>query len=329
MKARLRWAVIALVVIAAGVGVGTFAMADRGPNDRPTEAGQDIVWPPELRPADSTAAATASRHLGPQGRTGQFVASCTRTHSAPDDPIVHPKAPGRSHLHDFYGATDVDAFTTPGSMLAGDTSCSKTADRAAYWHPAVYDHGKVVEPTELNAYYRAAPGVDPKTVKPFPSGIAIITGDMTHTTPQEGESVGWTCGTRSDLSDAPPECPSSAPLTFELVFQDCWDGKYLDSVDHQSHVTYSVDGKCPASHPEVMPQLTVTVTLPIHGPGHEITLASGNVYSLHGDFFNGWLPDGLAREVNNCIHRGVVCNLRSNRDEPIDLSNTPLAIPTK
>lgn len=316
---RLETLAVAGVVLVAFLAVVLIGRDD-GEEARVDQA-NDVAWPPPLRPADSPNVATATRHHGPQGRVGQFVATCTRTHSALDDPIVHTGRPGRSHRHDFYGAHGIDAHTTPGSMLASDTSCDKTADRAAYWHPTVYDHGEAVEPTELNAYYRAAPGIEPTDVRPFPLGLALIAGDMTSTSPQVGESVGWTCGTRSELLDAPPTCPVSAPLTFELVFQDCWDGEHLDSVDHRSHVAYSVEGACPRSHPVVLPQLTVTVTLPIHGPGHELSLASGSVYSLHGDFFNGWEPEGLEREVLGCIHREVVCNLRSNRDEPTVLDS--------
>lgn len=321
-RSRGRLVLMVVAVLAAVVVGGTLVVAagsGSGP-DSDSAAGIDgSTWPPPRRAADGTSTATASRHIGPQGRVGQFVATCTRDHSAPDDPIVYPGLPGRSHLHEFYGAVGVDADTTPASMLAADTTCDKTADRAAYWHPTVYDHGEPVEATELDAYYRAAPGVDPADLEPFPFGLALIAGDMTFTTPQPGESVGWTCGVRGALSDEPPVCPESAPLTFVLVFQDCWDGDHLDSEDHRSHAAYSTNGECPDGYPVHIPQLTVSVTLPVFGEGHDLSLASGNVYSLHGDFFNGWEPDGLAREIDACIRRGVVCNLRNNRDEPTAL----------
>lgn len=274
---------------------------------------------PGLAPAaDPPLPITPGRHTGPQGQVGQFVAHCDHTHSAPDDPIVYPNQPGRSHQHDFYGAFDVDASSTPEELVERRTSCDKTADKAAYWHPALYDKGEPVEPVQLNAYYRAAPGVDPAEVEPFPFGLALITGDMTATVPQDGEATGWTCGTSSKLTDDVPECPASAHLHLVLVFQDCWDGVHLDSVDHRSHATYSVDGECPDTHPVHLPQLTVTVQFEIFGPDHKLSLASGNVYSLHGDFLNAWEPDGLAREVKACIQRDVVCDLVSNRrEEPL------------
>lgn len=256
-----------------------------------------------------------ARHLGPQGRVGQFVVHCTYSHSGPHDPIVHFGHAGRSHRHDFYGSDVVDASTTADDLLAGGTTCDKRADKAGYWHPTLYDHGEVVTPRSISAYYRAAPGVDPSSVVTMPTGLALIAGDQTATEPQEGDAAGWVCGSRTRLADDPPECPGGAPLHLVLTFQDCWDGQNVDSRDHKSHVAYSVDGRCPASHAVHIPQITVSVAFPVSGPGHELTLASGNVHSAHGDFLNAWEPDGLLREIEQCIHRDAVCDLASNREE--------------
>lgn len=258
-----------------------------------------------------------ARHTGPQGRVGQFVVKCRYDRSASDDPIVHFGHAGRSHRHDFYGAVGVDASSTADDLVARPTTCDKPADTAAYWHPTLYDGDEPVEPTALVAYYRAAPGVAPADVEPFPFGLAMIAGDATATAaaPPTGEAAGWVCGSSTRLSATPPDCPASAPLHMLLTFPDCWDGRNLDSADHRAHVAYSVGGACPASHPVHLPQLTVSVGFPISGSGHELRLASGTVHSAHGDFLNAWDPDGLAREVEMCIHRDAVCDLASNREE--------------
>lgn len=309
-----RAALAALVVVTLLAGCSSDA-AQTSDKAEPDEEVELLAMGPA---ADPPLPVTPARYTGPQGQVGQFVAHCDYTHSATDDPIVHADKPGRSHRHDFYGAVGVDAFSRPEVMVEGETSCDKIADKAAYWQPTLYDHGEPVVPKQLNAYYRAAPGIDPADVVPFPFGIAVITGDMMSTVPQEGEATGWTCGTSDKLTDDMPECPASAHLNLMLTFQDCWDGKHLDSVDHKSHVAYSSDGACPDSHPVNLPQLTVTVEFPIYGPGHDLTLASGNIYSAHGDFYNAWVPEGLAREVNACIGRDVVCDLVSNRrEEPL------------
>jgi hypothetical protein len=256
-----------------------------------------------------------TRWLGPQGRTGQFVVTCQYSHSAPDDPIVHFAMSGMSHRHDFYGSTKVDASSTAESLVDTPTTCNKTTDTAAYWQPTLYDHGKVVVPREVAAYYRPAPGVDPKTVRTMPTGLSMVTGDFTSKVPQAGDATGWACGSQSAISDTPPTCTGTAPLHLVLTFPDCWDGTYLDSVDHHSHVAYSHDGHCAKGFDVHIPQITMSVKFPILGGGHRLSLASGNIYSAHGDFFNGWDPAGLRREIDHCIHRNTVCDLASNRED--------------
>lgn len=270
---------------------------------------------------EATAMAAASRkvgperYTGPQGQVGQFVVQCLYSHSAPDDPIVHPGRHGMSHRHDFYGATRTRAGSTPAQLLAQPTTCDKTVDTAAYWHPTLYDHGVAVRPRSLQAYYRAAPGVDRSAVRPFPFGLAMIAGDVDAERPSERGAAGWSCGARPSLSAIPPVCPGTAPLNLVLTFPDCWDGTRTDSADHRSHVAYSHSGRCPDSLPVHVPQLTVSVTFPITGGAHDLRLASGPVDTAHGDFFNAWDPAGLAREVSMCIGRNAVCDLASNRQE--------------
>lgn len=269
-------------------------------------------------PADpSRPVATPARHTGPQGRVGQFVVGCTYSHSAPNDPIVHPKHTGRSHLHDFYGSVDTDADTAAEDLLDTETTCDKSVDTAAYWHPKLYDGDEAITPVGIAAYYRAAPGIDPTTVVTMPVGLALIAGDQTATEPQPGDATGWTCGSNSVLSDDPPTCSPTAPLHLVITFQDCWDGVHLDSDDHQSHVAYSVDGACPGGYPISIPQVTMAVGFPVSGEGRDLSLASGNIYSAHGDFWNAWDPDGLEREIDACIRRGAVCDLASNREEDV------------
>lgn len=297
---------VALALVAAAtVGILVVAASDSdAAGGRPPRkaAGDPVVARPE-------------RHRGPQGQVGQFVVNCRYSHTAQNDPIVHFDMEGMSHSHDFYGAVSVDHTSLAEDLLDDGTTCAKKVDTASYWHPTVYLGDEAVEPLDLNAYYRAAPGVDPLDVETMPLGLALVAGDQFASEPQEGEATGWTCGTRTDVSDDPPECPQSAPLHLVLTFQDCWDGEYLDAVDQASHVAYSAGGACPATHPVHIPQLTMSVRFPIFGPVDDLRLASGNVYSAHGDFLNAWEPDGLLREIEACIHRDVVCNLGSNRGE--------------
>ncbi|MDQ2678829.1 MAG: DUF1996 domain-containing protein, partial [Actinomycetota bacterium] len=275
----------------------------------------DVGWTaPEGAVAVPVDAAPA-RHLGPQGRTGQFVTDCAHSHSSPDDPIVHAGYPGRSHLHDFFGNTTTDADSTLETLLEGDTTCQMQHDTASYWAPALLDGGVVVEPKTSTAYYRAAPGVDPTQVRAYPAGLKIVAGDMTATTPQSTDLAGWSCGASTTHLASPPNCPPTSPLRGVITFPDCWNGRDLDSEDHRSHMANSVGGACPRSHPVHVPQLTFAITYPITGTGHDLTLSSGSTHGLHSDFFNAWDQDRLVREVESCLHRGAVCGLASNRAE--------------
>ena len=264
---------------------------------------------------DDGTVAVPTRHVGPQGGFGQFVAECTYSHSGEVDPIVFPGEVGRSHRHDFYGATSTDEDSTPDALRAGDTTCDKPGDDAAYWQPTLYDGDEIVTPIAIHAYYRAAPGIEPASVQPYPDGLMMLAGDPYATEPQPGEAVGWTCGVRTALAEEPPTCPVTAPLAMVLTFPDCWDGEHADVPGHRDHMTYSRGGACPEGHPVSVPQLTVSIGFPISGPDHDLRLASGSVLSAHGDFFNGWEPAALRREIRQCLHRDVVCDLASNRQE--------------
>ena len=299
---RARTLAIAVAGVLALATALAFAVGD---GERDTESAAAA--------ATESRAVGPERYLGPQGNVGQFVVQCLYSHSATDDPIVAPGESGMSHRHDFYGATRTAAGSTPTLLRRQATTCDKSADTAAYWHPTLYDHDVAVRPRSLQAYYRAAPGVDRHAVRPFPFGLAMIAGDATGA--RRGEAAGWTCGTRSGLAAMPPECPGTAPLHLVLTFPDCWDGTRRDSPDHRAHVAYSHGGRCPGTHPVFVPQLTVAVTFPISGTGHALRLASGSASSAHGDFLNAWDPAGLAREISMCIGRNAVCDLASNRQE--------------
>lgn len=242
----------------------------------------------------------------PQPHNGRFHVDCPYSHSAPDDPIVHPGRPGRSHLHVFFGATGTDAFSDAESLLAGDTTCETRQDTAAYWAPALFAGGEQLEPLASTAYYRAAPGVDPADVVPFPTGLMMIGGDATATEPQPLEHIGWAC-TIEDRPQVLPPSRCQGGLLLQVVFPDCWDGEHLDSPDHRAHVARSGDDGCPDSHPVALPQLEFHVRYPVPENGADLRLASGSLYTGHADFFNAWQPDKLAREVEACIGQDAYC----------------------
>jgi Domain of unknown function (DUF1996) len=250
---------------------------------------------------------------GPQGRVPQFVVQCRFSHIGAADPIVHPGMVHHGHLHIFFGNTGTDADSTAASLGRARTTCDQKLDRAAYWAPALLDHGTPVTPTKAVAYYRPGVGIDPAAVHPYPFGLKMLGGDQTATSPQPLDVVAWSCGTGSTRTATPATCPPGRPLRLAVAFPDCWDGDHLDSPDHTDHVARSRDGACPTSHPVPIPQLLLTITWPVTGPGHALGLASGSVLTGHADFINAWDEAKLRTEVTNCLQRGITCGVASTR----------------
>jgi hypothetical protein len=242
---------------------------------------------------------------------------CLLSHFAPDDPIVRPGLPGASHPHEFFGNTSTNARSTLASLLVHGTTCSRKADTAAYWVPALYRNGHVVKPLRASIYYRIR-SVD--RVHPFPPGLKIVAGNARATAPQSTRIVFWNCvyppGPLKP-SAAVPACrrprprmirrSSAGSLRLNVNFPDCWDGKRLDSPDHRSHMAYSSGLRCPPSHPVKVPSLRLTVAYPIRG-GAGLALASGGLDSGHADFFNAWNQGELARLVEACAAEKTRCS---------------------
>ncbi len=241
---------------------------------------------------------------------GQIVVECAWSHAAPDDPIVLPDQPGASHLHEFFGNTAIDAFSTTEAFVAGDTTCETKADRAAYWVPALLDaEGRRVAPTRLDAYYRVGRGVDPADVVPYPFGLEMIAGDANARGRQPTSIVGWSCSANPARSAEPPTC--TGQLRLRVTFPDCWDAETLESDGPGGNVAYSGRDGCPASHPLAVPQLEVVIHYPFSGDPTGLSLSAGPIHTAHSDFWNLWDPEALAREVTQCLVADVVCGTAS------------------
>lgn len=263
------------------------------------------------RPSSSGSSGSSDEDAGPvPPHQGRFVVECSWSHAAPADPIVHYGMEGMSHLHEFFGAVGVNASTTVDDLVEADTTCRNKEDRASYWAPALYDGDRRIEPSGSNAYYRAAPGVDPATVVPFPLGLKMLGGDQFSTEEQDTAIVGWSCGFNPRRHAAPPDCGEGSPLRVRITYPDCWDGERLDDpIDHTSHMAYSDADGCPDSHPVAVPQLEFIIEYPFHGDASSLRLASGETFTAHADFFNAWDPEALATDVRYCINADVVCGV--------------------
>ena len=238
-----------------------------------------------------------------------FISVCAFSHRAPDDPIVFPRQPGMSHDHTFVGNSSTDAFSTPASLHASGTTCTRKGDTAAYWMPTLYADGQPVLPKQAVAYYRRTTTA---ALKPFPQGLQMVAGNSHATAPQNVRVVYWDCGDFSEVqrSSAIPACPDASTLSLHVRFPNCWDGKNLRSAT-QSHVAYSTGVRCPRGYPVAMPALELVFHYPIAGSGHQLALASGGQDTGHADFVNSWDQPTLTRLVSSCLNRFRHCGTGS------------------
>ena len=118
-------------------------------------------------------------------------------HFLPDDPIVYPGQPGKSHDHTFVGNTSTNASSTLASLRAAGTTCHLQADKAAYWMPTLIVDGQPVTPLGATIYYRRNTMA---RVHAFPAGLEMIAGDSKAITPQDMKITFWNCGVDSGIA---------------------------------------------------------------------------------------------------------------------------------
>jgi Domain of unknown function (DUF1996) len=237
------------------------------------------------------------------GITGKFSSVCFYTHTKSDDAILYPGRPGAAHSHDFIANPSADAFSTVASLQKAASNCVDTKDTAAYWVPTLYAARQVVHPSSVTVYYLTS---QTGNVTPYPLGFKQIAGNMHATNASEARNIRWGCSTSFPDQPQAPTCKAGENLHVRIDFADCWDGKNLDSPDHVSHVAYSSKGKCPSTHPVLIPLLQMLVKYPV-SDGRTVTVASGGSWSMHGDFFNAWDTAELASLVNKCLNAHIDC----------------------
>jgi len=281
---------------------------------------------------------------------GAFRMTCGAGDLAYVDPIVYPGTVGQSHLHQFYGLKKVGPDETYETARADNRSSTcGTADyslnKSMYWLPALLNgQGMAIQPNLVAIYYKRRPRTDPKcnwNIDPqgqaeecvnMPQGIRLLAGfDMLNPAaaakrPTPGASFYCSgpgaAATKADNLDAVlPGCPSGTKLYVAMDFPSCWDGKYLDSPDHRSHLAWASYGswgylRCPATHPKLIPTLHVAAEYSLEdGDDRSLIRLSSDVIeglprgkTLHGDFMPAWDPVAWRAFHDNCIDKRLNCS---------------------
>ncbi|WP_103500335.1 MULTISPECIES: DUF1996 domain-containing protein [unclassified Streptomyces] len=329
MIRRSRWLSGALIaasgtLVASGLSVmsGTASAGDAPETEAPAadahqgHAALQAAPPGEWIPVDEPVEGIEPLENPPFAEHREFQANCAPTHRLPDDPIVYPGMPGASHLHTFMGNDSTHAGSTTESLLAGGTSCLAPGDRSAYWMPTLYRGDEAVDPRGVQVIYYKSGIRDHTSVRPFPTGLRYVVGDPFQSAEEflDGSVEGWECGDSYNNADIPAHCPEGSQLNVRYQAPSCWDGRHLDSPDHQSHMSYPVvvDGAdvCPTSHPVAVPMVEFKMAFPVDGDLSDVHLSSGRGYSFHYDVFNAWDEPTLAAMVEQCINGGLQCDPR-------------------
>jgi hypothetical protein len=240
------------------------------------------------RSATSQGAAGVQQRNFPGG--AYFTVVCGFSHRNNDDPIRFPRQPGRSHNHTYIGNTTVNAVTTAATLRGGETTCDVEEDASTYWVPTVFVGGEAITPLAGLVYYTKH--LSGALVAP-PPGLKLVAGNPAARRAQSKEIVSWSCGgiDGSPRFAALPSCGPDDALELEVKFQNCWNGRNVDSGNHKRHVAYSKAGRCPATHPVRLPTITLVLLYPPVRGG----LLSAGRWATHADFINGWNQEALER----------------------------------